>query len=234
MSILSRLFRKAPRRSRLEEFLSELTQSAIRSASLKGHDEEMRVATAISLLVLAASYRFASGLAVSVAELSATIGAQKRPMGLLFDVAAFEVAAFAHHALLAPFMAAHESDDFDQDEPDDPYFVVLRSAAHLSSSILQKFTDFGLPEEFLVNRALSYSLRERRSAPATQFEGILSSAIEGLSPKAGLRGPMSLDLGIGLGLKASIPAFCTHTMPALSVAARQAFDNADKLGLADS
>jgi hypothetical protein len=187
----------------------------------------------ISLLVLAASYRFASGLAASAEELSRKAGVQRAPMATSFDVVAFEVAAFTHHALLAPFMV--DSDDLDQDESDeDPYFVVLRSAAHLSSSVLREFTDFGLPEEFFVNRALSYSLPGRRLAPATQFEAILSSAIEGGSPKAGLRGPLSLDLGLGLGLKASIPSFCTHTMPALSVAARKAFENANELGLADS
>lgn len=230
MSIVSRLFKKTRQRSRLEEFLSELTPSAIRSASLKARDEEMRVASAISLLVLAATHRFSSELADSVEKLSVKSGV--RPARMAFDVVAFEVAAFSHHALLAPFV--EYSDDVNQDESeDDPYFVVLRSAAHLSSSVLQGFTDLGLPEQFFINRALSYSLPKRRSDAVTEFETILSSAIEGGSPKAGLRGPLSLDLGLTLALKIAIPGFCTNIVPALSVAARNVFENADELGLAD-
>lgn len=225
MSIVSRLFKKTRQRSRLEEFLSELTPSAIRSASLKARDEEMRVASAISLLVLAATHRFSSELADSVEKLSVKSGV--RPARMAFDVVAFEVAAFSHHALLTPFV--EYSDDVNQDESeDDPYFVVLRSAAHLSSSVLQGFTDLGF-----INRALSYSLPKRRSDAVTEFETILSSAIEGGSPKAGLRGPLSLDLGLTLALKIAIPGFCTNIVPALSVAARNVFENADELGLAD-
>lgn len=225
MSIVSRLFKKTRQRSRLEEFLSELTPSAIRSASLKARDEEMRVASAISLLVLAATHRFSSELADSVEKLSVKSGV--RPARMAFDVVAFEVAAFSHHALLTPFV--EYSDDVNQDESeDDPYFVVLRSAAHLSSSVLQGFTDLGF-----INRALSYSLPKRRSDAVTEFETILSSAIEGGSPKAGLRGPLSLDLGLTLALRIAIPGFCTNIVPALSVAARNVFENADELGLAD-
>lgn len=231
MSIVSRLFKKTRQRSRLEEFLSELTPSAIRSASLTARDEEMRVASAISLLVLAATHRFTSELADSMEKLSVKSGV--RPARVVaFDVVAFEVAAFTHHALLAPFV--EYSDDANQDESEeDPYFVVLRSAAHLSSSVLQGFTDLGLPEQFFINRALSYSLPKRSSEAVTEFETILSSAIEGGSPKAGLRGPLSLDLGLTLALKIAIPGFCTNIVPALSVAARKVFENADELGLAD-
>ena len=111
--------------------------------------------------------------------------------------------------------------------------MVLRGAAHLSSGLLGQFTDFELPERYFMKRVLFYSLPGRRSRVVDEFEAILSCALEGGSPRAGLRGPLSLNLGLGLALRASISGFCEHMIPALSVASRQTFDHAAELGLAD-
>jgi hypothetical protein len=227
MSIFTRLFSARPKPGALEVFLSELTPATIRSASVNGRDEEMRVATAISLLIFAAVYPFASNLIASTKKLSQIAGSKTVP-AVAFDVVVFEAAAFCHHALLEPFLG--ESHD---ESEDDQYFAVLQSSVHLSAAVLRRFTHFDLSENFFMNRISSYSLASGRSNPATKFETILSGAIEGGSPKSGLRGPLSLDVGVTLVLKTAIPAFCTHSVRALSVSARQTFENADKLGLVD-
>jgi hypothetical protein len=83
-----------------------------------------------------------------------------------------------------------------------------------------------------MHRVIGYSAKNpsgRNPDPAL----LISASINGGSPKAGLRGSLSLNMAIDLSLKIAIPAFQAHTLPALSDAARQVFENADKLGLSD-
>jgi hypothetical protein len=151
----------------------------------------------------------------------------------VFDIAVFECAAFSHYTLMATYIRAADTDEeFDDDDEDDPFLSVLRSAAHLSASLITSNCDFGVADDFFMTRIISYGLGTSHKRDIFNlFQGVSTASIEGGNPRAGRSEKVSLDLPLSLALTATVLPFCTTMLPALERVARNAYDHAEELGL---
>lgn len=230
--LVHRLFRTDRKpASRLGDFLSKITPGAIQAQALAVKDPELRIPTAISLLVLEQSGRFTRELFAALAEppvpVSTPLGGAAR-----FDAVAFETAAFVHYSLLAKHLGSphDELENDDGSDDDDPYFVAVRDASQLTASILGSLVAFGVNEQIFVNRPLAYSMRARRQGFVEMFEGILIEAIESASPATLRARGVSLDLGLSLVVSLRARAFALTMLPAFGQVARNAVEKAADLG----
>jgi hypothetical protein len=147
----------------------------------------------------------------------------------LYDVVAFEAAAYCHYWLMSQHLQANDGDD-----DSDGYFECLKDAAHLTNALIRSKTNFGLVDDFLVNRMMSYAQRDTRTkanygAPekfATTLAGSLRQGAPGASPKS----PDVESLLAGLSVTTYVPIFQHTYLDALPRTARALF-LADKEGL---
>lgn len=117
--------------SELDDFLSKIDRGQIHARAREAKEPQLRIATAISLLVLEQSGRFTRDLfgalrAAPVPRQTANQGASN------FDAAAFEAAAFSHYCLLAKHLGSPDDqfDNDDTDEDDDADEADLPESAH--------------------------------------------------------------------------------------------------------
>lgn len=229
MTLFSRILGRRER-SRLAKFLDRLTPDSIRRASQSPKETETRIATLISLTVLRVAADFGRDVTAATEQFTAKM---KAPRGSapVFDITVFDCAAFCHYTLIAHYLPEPDADE-ELDDEDDPLFEVLRAAARLSSGLITSHCDFGLADDFFLNRMLSYNFAVRnRGNVFSRFQAVLAASIEGGSPRAGRSDKLSLDLPLSLGLAATVLPFCTTMLPALKEVARNAYDHADELGL---
>lgn len=232
MGLFGKLVRSRQQpRSELGDFLVKLTPGAIRSQSLAAKEPAMRIATAIALLILAQSARFARDLFATLAKPPVPVttpldGAAR------FDAVVFETAAFVHYALLAKHLNSPSDDlgDEDRSHDDDPYFAAGRDSSLLTGSILSSLAAFDVNEEVFANRPIAYSMRAPRQSFIEMFEGILIQAIDRAAPAALRSDGVCLDLGLSLVVPMHVRAFATAMLPEFEQAVRNACDNASELG----
>jgi hypothetical protein len=213
----------------MRNYLQTLSPREIQSAAFKAKGQELRIATLLSLTVLAAARDLAVDVPDTIQSFAKRMRAPPQNQSI-FDIVVFETAAFAHYALMAPYL----TDDDESDEPvdEDPYFATLRTGAHISGGIVASHTDFELPDNFFMHRVSSYTLVEVEGENFfNRFQALLASSMEGGTPHAGRSNSLSLDMALTLGLAATVLPFCSTMLPALTAVARNAYDHADELGL---
>ena len=237
MGLLDKLFRRPARpMSQLDDFLSMIERDAIPARARESKDPELRVPTAVCLLVLEQSGRFTRELFAALKgapiPLSASI---QSPTG--FDAVAFETAAFIHYSLLAPYLLAPDdlSDDHgdwdDGADEEDPYFAAMRTAHHLTAAMLSSMVSFTVDDKVFANRPIAYAIRAPRQASVEMFEGVLLEAVEtgraATLRSTGISSSASLPVIVGLNAR----TFAITMLPALEKVARSVVDHASELGL---
>lgn len=224
MTLLSRLFGKPKPRGKLETLIEKLDFDKVYEIA-KERDEAMRTPTAISLALLVVVGKFCRSLRDSVARFNKMLRAPE-PSAVLYDVVAYEAAAFFHYSLMRDHLS-NENDDEDEDDggEHDPYFDSLRDAAHLTSAIVNDDAAFDLPPEMFRNRILLYGLKRHTiEAELAEFQSILSCSIEAGTPAGGRSDRVSLDLPLGVALKTDIPIFYSTMIPALRETCRRLYN----------
>ena len=220
---------------RLEQFVGELRPEMIHAAAQRPDSLELRVGTAIALLVVGQAGAFARELRSNLQSLP-PVGGRTILSASQYDAAAFEAAAFSFHCLLKPFrgrntLAGDEDEDGDAlDEDEGQFFNILKIATLLGGAVLQEQTTFSLGKKFFFNRAWYYGLRPRTFLP-DEFASVLIGAIAAETPNARRGGAPALELNLTFGTNIAATMYFTHMIPAIMRSARAAFDNADELGL---
>jgi hypothetical protein len=152
----------------------------------------------------------------------------------LYDVAAFEAAAYSHYWIMREYFQVNDDDDRDGDEDgeSDDYFECLRDAAHVTNTVITSRTTFGLADDFLFNRVVSYSQRSTKSdyGPPERFANTLVSSLKKGTPGAHPTRPNGESLALGLAIATYVPIFQQTYLDALPKTARALF-LADKGGL---
>lgn len=223
--------------SELDKFLLEIDRSAIHARAREAKDRDLRIATAVSLLVLEQSGRFTRELFATLrrAPVPSSTGIRGASS---FDAATFETAAFIDYSLLAkdlgsPDDRSGDHDDLDGDDDSneaDPYCVAVRNAHHLTGAILNSLVSFSVNEKIFPNRPIAYTMRARRQGLVEMFEGILIQAVENGAPAALHSTGISLDLGLPVIVGLSARTFAITTLPALEEVARNVVEHAAELG----
>ena len=113
---------------------------------------------------------------------------------------------------------------------DDPYFVAVRDALHLSEGFINSLASFTVNQQVFINRPSVYSTRARRQALVETFEGILLEVVQTGVP-AGLRSTgVSPDVKRTMIVGVHTRTFGTTTLPVFKEVARNVVQNAAKLG----
>lgn len=234
MSLFRRLFpAKGKTTSQLNDFLSGLTPGVIMAQASTDKDPELRATTLISLLVLRQSGRFARELFATLAQAPVPVSTSLKGAAR-FDAVVFETAAFVHFALLAKHLRSPDDEDDEDyegsDDDEDPYFVAVRDAMHLTGEVLGSLVAFAVNEQIFANRSVAYSMNVHRKGAVQMFEEILVAAIQTASPATmGTRG-ISLDIGLNLIVSLEAKSFALTMLPTFEQVTRNAVENPEKLG----
>lgn len=233
MGLLDKLLgRSRPAKSQLYGFLAAIDRSAIHARAREQRVPELRVAAAISLLVLEQSGRFTREISAAARDTPVTDAVADR-ISSSFDAAAFEVAAFLHYSIMAKHLGSSDDEiDYDEEsDEDDPYFNAVRAAHRLTGGILDSLTSFKMGEQIFLNRLIAYSMLIARRKPLVEmFEGVLIEAIETGVPATLRATGISEDLGLSLAVGLKTRAFAITTLPAFVEVARNVVAPAAELG----
>lgn len=173
MNIFSHFFEtRAPVATALEDFLATLTSEHAQITYHSVKEQKFRLSTAISSIALFIVNKFMVGYSEMIRSTCKAAGTPAAAVP--FDAVAFEVAAYVHYWLMRDQLRRDDEVDYDEDEDDDedPYFTCLRQAALISESLIQRYSTLTLPEQFFINRVISYSANK---TPSELFLRVLLS-----------------------------------------------------------
>jgi len=229
MGFFKNLFRDPVRKvSPLEQRLSKLNSDSPELAYQFLADSEFQTAGAISMAVLLMSHRFCNGLLKMEKDLGKVLGASNHSH--VYDVIAFEVAAYSHYWLMKEYLRSEIADDYDEDEsPKDQRFEVLRTSTHLTNGFLNRYVSFDLHEHFFQNRANSYCRSNDQETAVIEimdrFErNLISSILVGSPAPSNTIGGVG-NLELELAVKAFVPIFHSTYLDALTQVADNLFDD---------
>lgn len=215
----------------LQDFIGRLGPESLWRLTEQVSKPELRAPSAVSLSVLMMAGHFHDKLSQTIRDVVKGAEPQKT---LPFDVVAFEAAAFCHYQLMADDLTSDfaDNDEWEDDDVIDSdestpttYFEANRDAVHFSASFLNDYCrSWNLPEEFFLNRVVSYSASTKDVAPLAMFERLLSGGIQEDVPIR-RQGPPPLDLPLTLGVKAYIAIFQRTMIPGLAETCRRLVDH---------
>ncbi|MCZ7566363.1 MAG: hypothetical protein M5U08_23300 [Burkholderiales bacterium] len=164
MNPFRRLFGKEPARTALQDFLAKLTLQDAQATYHSVKNENLRLPSAISSMVLYLTNKFVAGYSDIARETSKAAGAS--PATIPYDAVAFEAAAYIHYWLMQEQLRMRDIEDEDEEteegDAQDPYFSSVKEAMHITDLLIRRYVPFSLPEQFFTNRVISYSAQ---SAP---------------------------------------------------------------------
>jgi hypothetical protein len=246
MAFFSKIFGKAERTATpLEKLLQTISpENAMRGYYLV-EDPELRLPSAISMMVLRTTHRFCLGMFKMTKSMGDSTGLPS--MNPPYDVMAFEAAAYCHYWLMrdcstdsencfgeADFQKDGVSDCAEDTREGDPYFHTLRVSTNLTNSLIVGYTNFNLHKHYFVRRVGSYlglgqAGRTHREVAALFERKLISSIMKG-APASGSKESTLGNLPLGLAAKSYIPIYHQSHLIALAEAAKN-LSEASKKGL---
>lgn len=156
MSLFSDLFASSAKVSALEERLQKITVDDAKWAYQNTSDSDLRIPSAITMLVLRLAHNFSKDLVKQGDKFDKTLKGQKHQS--LYDIIAFEMAAYIHFWLMKEYLQAdvNRLEDFDEDDSASPRYSALVTSTLLSETFIKRYTAFDLPDKFFAHRSMSY------------------------------------------------------------------------------
>lgn len=231
MSLFRRLFGTAQSpATALQGFLAKLTLQHAQTTYPSVKNPRLRLPSAISSTALYAVNKFVVGYSEMVRDTSKAAGIS--PPAIPYDAVAFEATAYLHYWLMREHLRPNTYDDDEEEEEEgpagneDPYFSCLKEAAHISALLIQRYTTFSLPEQFFMNRVISYSAHE--SSPELFLRVLLSTQARGVPGP--VKRPDAATLPLDLAAISYVGIFHKSYLEALPTSVQNLYA-ADKAGL---
>lgn len=180
MSFFRRLFGKEQARTALQDVLGALALQHAQTTYRSVKNENLRLPSAISMLVLYTTNKFVAGYSEMVRDTAKAAGVSRATIP--YDAVAFEAAAYIYYWLMHQQLKPRdiededEGEDTEEDDAHDLYFTSVKEAMHITDLLFRRYVPFTLPEQFFSNRVISYATQP---APELFLRVLLSSQASG-------------------------------------------------------